>query len=259
MRCPIAFLLIQVLPLAAQPVIDSDHAPAIGDAFTMHQGMYVNIPLTGADQVWDYSSITAAGILQYQFLPIDLADTADFPAAQMMLEFPGAEFFYSVGTNGFFDHGTNDQLGQVQFSDPKQTLEYPLAYGGTWNDQFSGVAGEATIDGTNECIVNGHGTLILPWGSVPGALRTRCVTTTTHEGFSTMLTSDTIVMFHHQNAMQKIVSIEIIDLHGRTCSSMIITDDRTVIDLDQFGNELYLTKARFANGAERTIKFIVQH
>ena len=322
MRYLILILFIQTVPLAAQPVIDSDHAPAIGDAFTMHQGMYLNIPLTGADQVWDYSSINAAGILQYQILPIDPADTADFPAAQMMLEIPGAEFFYSIATNGLFDHGTNDQLGQVQFSDPKQVLAYPLAYGSTWNDQFTGVAGEATISGTNDCVVNGHGTLLLPWGPVPGVLRTRCVTTTTLEGVSTMLTRDTIVMFHHpgfpwhllrsrrrstyidgqqhphqwslefaseqsvtavaesenvpfgievfpvpadraitirsENATHRITSVEIIDLHGKICSSQVATDARTVIDLDRLENGLYLIRARFANGAARTLKFIVQ-
>ena len=159
----------------SQPMISAGNAPVPGTTFTMHIGTYYNLPQTGAGQTWNYSNIGGGGGFSYVMGPADLDPQAqNFPNADLVRTGDGNRYFHSAGAGGVFFHGHISPFGNLFLDDPLQDMKYPLLYGTSWSDDFSGSLGIQSISGTINCSANGHGTLILPWGSINDVVRVRC-------------------------------------------------------------------------------------
>jgi hypothetical protein len=182
--------------LSAQPVIHADNAPMAGTTFTMHAGTYFNLPQTGPGQTWDYSIVGGGGGFSYVFDHASGDPQAEsFPNADLVRTGDGNSYFHSTSEEGVFFHGHISDFGNLFLDVPRQDLVYPLTFGTTWNDDFSGVLGSQPITGSNSCVADGTGALILPWGTIDDVIRVKCRMVATIPGASVEHV-DTLTFFH---------------------------------------------------------------
>lgn len=171
-----------------------------GTSFQMHVGTYFNLPQTGQDQVWDYSIVGGGGGWTFQFNDaVSDPDADQFPDANLVMTGNGYSSFYEADNSGLYTYGYTSTFGSYVYSDPRKVVMYPLMYGTSWQDQFaaSSLTNTSTFTGTSTCVANGHGTLVLPWGSVSDVLRVRC--TNVVDMSSGVQHVDSVTLFYHEN------------------------------------------------------------
>lgn len=149
-RYPALFLAFAAaLAATAQPtLVAPGNVPAPGNGFTVHRGAYVATPAGGAGEVFNYSTLSSASTLTYQWRsPGDLPNGGVFPGAQFALVNGGADtIFYKATANGLErvgDTQTIDAMGTnypliSTYSNSMLDLKLPLSFGDTWTDLFQG-------------------------------------------------------------------------------------------------------------------------
>jgi hypothetical protein len=194
------FNVVGMITGFAQPYIDWQSAPVPGTSFHMHVGTYYNLPQTGQDQVWDYSIAGGGGGWTFQFNDATSDPASDqFPDAELVMTGNGSSNFYEADNSGLYTYGYTGPFGSYVYSDPRKMVKYPMMYGTSWTDPFaaSSLTNTSTFNGTTTCVANGHGTLVLPWGSVNDVLRVRC--TTIVDMSSGAQHVDSVTLFYHEN------------------------------------------------------------
>lgn len=197
---------------------------------------------SGADVLWDFSSIDDTDVQSAQF--VDLATTpyaGDFANANMVLEYPeGLPFgsfeaayeFFNVSTTGLDKLGLANNATvpvTVSYSDTKQLLTYPFGLGDTHTDTYEAtfVSNGSTVveTGSLEAIADAYGTLLLPnGGSIDNVVRVFFNESYTQsiEGFPN--TFDYTVQtfaWYHPNLAYPIFTIIIEELEGSPQTSTI--------------------------------------
>lgn len=170
----------------AQPTLSRDaNFPSVGNGFSRVScdTSSITAGAAGADQTWNFSTLTAAGIFQSgdYVLPSATDFASSFPTANIAEEFSGGSvnFFSATAAKteivGFV---SVNQLGQgtlITFSNPQTTMEYPFTY----NDSFTDLANRqyGNYNGTvnTNTTADAYGTLTLPNGVFNNVLRTRSV------------------------------------------------------------------------------------
>lgn len=168
------------LSLAAQPSLNLWDAPQPGQTSTWgFSDAAVGLP-GGANQVWDIADANISFDYEVQF--VDAASSpgaSNFPGAAVALVSTGGSVYVFLSADadglqlmGNFD--SDDGTGDL-YSDRWKWLLYPTNYGSSWTDTmtFAPIGGGAAESHIHTNVADGHGTLVLPSGTVSGVLRTR--------------------------------------------------------------------------------------
>jgi Secretion system C-terminal sorting domain len=164
----------------AQPVLNpSDLTPTIGEVVTYQVLGAVDVGAIGADVVWDYSWLPTGPLKTLTFEdPTSVSGSEDFPTATVASSptpSPQDHAFYRSTTQGFELLGTVGESGTLLYDDPELLWPTPLTAGALWGDDFSATADVVGPNyertGTSAGIVNGWGTLIMPFGTFTDVLR----------------------------------------------------------------------------------------
>ncbi len=176
-------LLIACLALSttsfAQEEFNDGNSPQIGNSTLMYvldtnASNMANV--TGTGVTWDYSG--TAGVYNETktitaVSPASTSEGADFPNAAVAIEIPGFVTTYNTSSmsdyvsEGFsFTEATFGTVNAVYSTDNGMLMMYPYAFGGSINDNLSGVVKTTSYPdfpctGTVKTTVDGEGTLIL--------------------------------------------------------------------------------------------------
>ncbi|MFT5970580.1 MAG: hypothetical protein ACI8ZO_001094 [Flavobacteriales bacterium] len=167
----------------AQITVTSTNLPVMFDAFetatdSTNNENVINPGNAGANQSWDFSSVTAETITGTGFIdPASTDDAADFPTATLAADFQGQMAYFRTSTDGMFllGFGGGDFAGKYE---PENTLiKMPVTFGDSYSDNTSlNVDFEDTFTGTHDSLryareterdvdVDAWGTVILPSSS----------------------------------------------------------------------------------------------
>jgi hypothetical protein len=166
------YTLFSVTAFAQGPIISSDLNPSPGLTYTDNQTTYMAPGSAGANQTWDFSSLTSSGTMTSN------VSAATNNGANMLLDNGSSQSYYSFTS-------TEQELKEViasgttiTYSNGEKTLQFPLSYNATYSDTFkanflSNGTYPAVRSGSNTFTVDGYGTLILPNQTVNDVIRIR--------------------------------------------------------------------------------------
>lgn len=156
----------------AQPTLDaSDLNYSIGMTYESATAQYINPGPGGANVTWDFSAFSPTDIATLEAAP---ANTS-FPNTNITTISNGTtEAYYQEDATGKFMWGVDAGGTVITYTDPSQTLFYPLIYNASETNTLeatftSGVA--FTRAGTEELTYDGYGTVITPTGTFNNAIR----------------------------------------------------------------------------------------
>lgn len=182
---------------AGQPVITNADLPVVGTSFSLQVGDWAAQPQVGPDCVWTYPGNGAGTIANMTVSQASTSDwAATFPEATLVMTGDGNSVFMSTGENGLYSHGHANFFTQLVMNDPLLQVEYPLDMSSEWESTFSGQQGSILFTGSSESAAVGHGTLVLPWGSVEDVLRLRLVSNTLYFTSPQTIQIDTVDVYY---------------------------------------------------------------
>jgi len=195
-----ALLLATIITTYAQPIINKNDMPSVGDTIRLSITNNVNgidYTLTGPSYTWDFSSLTeqiqrvdtfvavSTTPLLYQAdfnNPFDTTHKANFAQPQPdITQMPNVQFtevfnFFRASDYTYTQVGQGAKVNSVpmpiKYNDPDLLYTFPLTYGATDSSEYSynmnipslGYYGE-TKKRVN--VVDGWGTLITPYDTLP--------------------------------------------------------------------------------------------
>jgi hypothetical protein len=171
----------------AQTITINDCIPVVGDKIRTTRATYTITPgPAGTNQIWDFSAIKEMHNLR--------TDTIKAPASPYSSWFPAAtvarvnntpEWFYRTGVSGLELVGRN-QVGLMQYQDPRTILPSPFTYGDTASDtwQYTMPIGSVnyTVKGSSSFTADATGYLITPGGYYSNVLRVHTKSIDTYTG-----------------------------------------------------------------------------
>ncbi len=172
----------------AQTLLPQQAIPLVGDTFRWHSvddDLNVMPGAAGAGVLWDQSALQLdplAYSVQACIDPQGAPLIAAYPACDQVMRWtlsqdPGYEVFEYRRTtdSGLVDLATHGPVLTYVYDEPELSIPAPLAFGDTVADPFcytsSGLGVAYHFCGMRWHTVDGEGTLVMPYGSFPGALR----------------------------------------------------------------------------------------
>jgi hypothetical protein len=178
----VVFISVLIAAKAQGPTLTSSSAPQIGDLYTM-QAVYVegaSPGSSGANQVWDYSSIIDSGTTFSESVvsPSGTPYAASFPGANIALSNNSGDTAYGYETlsNNSLTYLGNyiSAAGFINYNVPRVLFQYPLSYTDSYTNPFAGTTFNGdSITGTDSIVADGYGTLRLPSHTYSNVLRLR--------------------------------------------------------------------------------------
>jgi len=176
-------LVIFAITANAQPVLTAANTnPVIGDGFKwIYENNVSSLGNAGANQTWDFSSMVASGLTEYDtVIPAYAAPSAvDYPEANIAFHNLNYDYysFDKACTDSLVFYGTKGLSFQDISTDPAKYLTYPFSFDSTFNDnQYSNDNSGGTLyytTGSRTVLADGYGTLILPTGTFSNVLRVK--------------------------------------------------------------------------------------
>lgn len=182
-----AFLLFTFFVLAegyAQVVLTyRNNAPLPGDSIVTHEIELFSPGTAGPGQVWDLSGIQYTGEKNISVIASatkSSGNTAGWHDYNTILNDKGNEYFYKIDENHSEIVGLNSKELSLSLSDPILKMSYPLSFGKSITDEFSGKGlnkykSEIAISGDYNLEADAYGTLILPDRIIKDVLRIKIV------------------------------------------------------------------------------------
>jgi hypothetical protein len=173
-------LLTPLLALAlaahaqAQPTLTfAGNAPQPGTTFTQRYGPYQDPGPAGPNAVWDFSALSVDSTTTLQYVaPSATPHAAQFPNATVAQVGGGNTFYYQATATGVQLVGNVSDGLVIPYSDPGMYLPFPCTYQTSWSDteaaSFVADGTPVTRTGTATGEADGHGTLVMPDGSIVG-------------------------------------------------------------------------------------------
>lgn len=196
-------------------ITSQDHYPSIGDSFYNTSFANLSDPLDvthgGANQVWDFSSLTTGGdqLLYTYSQPSAGMLPADYPNAEWVEQGLGyangvlqeSESYYSTGPGGNMSEGTYiDDFMQVTYGSPRMWMPFPMDYGDVVTDPWTADAENFTngqqLTRVGETVFeyDGYGTLILPHITLNDVVRVKAIAEYDDDSNGMLISySDTII------------------------------------------------------------------
>ncbi|MGB0403898.1 MAG: T9SS type A sorting domain-containing protein [Salibacteraceae bacterium] len=154
--------------------------PPIGSTFDYHVSSTAT-PETGGmgtGLTWDWSNFTGTLTKHTYDAASTGSDAANQPNTDLVEKVSGVENYYVSSSSGYSLAGQHiPSSARVNFTDPRETLIFPMAYGhsssNTFSGSFSNLGAGQNFDrgGTVVLNISGSGTLILPYGTVSNVVR----------------------------------------------------------------------------------------
>ncbi|MCX6276613.1 MAG: T9SS type A sorting domain-containing protein [Bacteroidetes bacterium] len=180
----LSILLILPVILNAQIALThSNNAILAGDSSKYSEISFIEPGIPGADRIWDFSNLQFTGKTPVSKAMTQAANKPDgFNDYNLVLNDNGYEYYLSVDENGYQEKGyvNKDNKMSMIYTDPINKMRFPLKFGDTYSDPFSGVAWydeRNRIDLTGDYTVeaDAFGTLILPDRLLKDVLRVKTV------------------------------------------------------------------------------------
>ena len=179
--------------MAAQPTLQMNVLPNIGDVVTFHEADTTNISEgnAGANQTWNFSGLQpASGVpaVEYYYLaPASTPYASSFPTANYAVKIDADTAIYGYAkreTNQYSLLGIKNQYIEQQYPNPDIQLKTPLALNGNFLDDFTNYtdAGTGIIfygKGSRKVTYDAYGTLTTPAGTFQNAMRIKSISTQT--------------------------------------------------------------------------------
>ena len=181
-------IIILILGSRAQPVINSaDVLPTQGEKFDLRSFDPASIPAGagGMNVIWDFSFLPSGKATTTNVLdPASTANGANYPNANLCIDQDGTLLYFLGDNDEFSLYGEIIDGNDAIYTDRDEKLIFPLTFGLTSTDQFSGTAkfnipsyGTLTSyrKGVTDIFVDGYGTLKLPGLEFDSVLRVKTV------------------------------------------------------------------------------------
>ncbi|HNR56792.1 MAG TPA: T9SS type A sorting domain-containing protein [Flavobacteriales bacterium] len=162
--------LASSLALAAQPTLLQSNIASGGLAFDMYvlsDPGDAEYPTDGLNQTWDLSGVTLTESGTLAFVPASNTPyAASYPAANwawaQTVTGVGPDVIYlDISATGIEVVARGVPMNVVSYSDPSRIVEFPMDYGDSFQDAYTGTG----VNGTPTWTYSGHGTLITPLGT----------------------------------------------------------------------------------------------
>ncbi len=187
----------------AQPVFTAaDFTPVLGPTPMVHSTDYIPAGPASAGFTFDASSAQLGPGNQSQWVTVASTPYASsFPQATMAstgLTNQDTYSYFQIANNEFLNWGLYGTQMSVIYTNPEKLYQFPLTYGSSWTDNFSGTATASgfsmTRTGTTAVAYNGHGTVIMPFGTFNNVARLQINQTYTDDimGFVTTTQVNTV-------------------------------------------------------------------
>lgn len=197
---PLLLMIFLAIPGFSQMVIThSANNPVAGDSATCRQ-MVISTPgASGSGQVWDFSTISTSGKIHPLKINSSPSENLDgLSENNLSLTDNGYEYILFSESNGFQEVGyiNSEKHLSLTYSDPIERMRFPLQFGDSYSDSFSGTAfynGRSRIDltGTFRVAADGWGTLVLPNHILYNVVRVKSVRSSLQTNVCGTLTSTT--------------------------------------------------------------------
>lgn len=166
---------------AAQPTLTfAGNAPQPGGSYEWRFSQYVAPGSAGAGQTWDFSQLTTDSTALVTLVdPANTTFGALFPTATVAEVSEGSTVYFRAAANGVHMLGYEAEGSPIVFSDEGRFMTFPCSHQTNWTDTYSAAFQdedmEVQISGEVAGTADGHGTLLLPTGSIPNVLRVHWV------------------------------------------------------------------------------------
>lgn len=175
------FFLLATTVARAQ-ILESSSLPQIGDVYNeySYDASNTNIGSSGQNVVWDFSSVLGSFIQTIQIRPAEdgIKSAMFLEANQLNERANGDEYYYSTNEDYYSFVGAFRDRGDLienYFLDTKEIVVTPLRFGEVKRETFAGNLASGGIhinrSGEIEMVLDGTGTLILPYATFSNAMR----------------------------------------------------------------------------------------
>lgn len=185
----------------AQPTLTlTSNAPVAGTTYTQHYGPWIAAGGGGPNQTWDLSALIADSSHTVLWTaPGNTPNGPLFPTATMAEVSNAVIQYYRVASDGIHFAGSDDGTSAIVHAPQGTYLPFPCTIGTTWatpqNATFTFQGNTVVRTGTFSGQADGHGTLLMPGGSIPNVLRVHWIheveddmnfftISTTYDGFA---------------------------------------------------------------------------
>ena len=167
-------LLLSFGVLGAQPTLTvADVMPDMGPTPAIYGVDHVAPGPATANFVFNTGALTLGTGSQSQYvLPSASPYAANFPAAthaNTALTNPSLYSYQEINSSGLYLLGLESPDYATIYTDPEKFISLPLSYTNTWSDPWTSstdYGGSVLVrTATTTGAYNGHGTIVLPWGS----------------------------------------------------------------------------------------------
>lgn len=164
------FSLLTVSGLCAQVTLSYNMLSQTGVSMEMYvvsDPGTATTPSDGANQTWDFSSVTLLDMGDLDFTPAaGTPYAASYPSAnwawaQTVTGFPTQYAYMNITTAVLQLIATDVPSDANPYSDPKDLLRFPLSLGQSFTDSYADLDGPASVTWS----YTGHGTMITPLGT----------------------------------------------------------------------------------------------
>jgi hypothetical protein len=176
--------------VANAQTITSSWVPAVGFSQT-HNVVNLNGPIApgsaGQGQTWNFAGATSdSSYTETNLAPVDAVGGSNFPLASYGLQVagtPSASFFVgsSVALQQIGQYAGDDITGALiaTYNNAMDVMQFPASLNSAFNDPYQvGITSpflNFSIDGTNDVLVDGSGTLTTPTGTYNNVLRVKSI------------------------------------------------------------------------------------
>lgn len=172
----------------AQMLTTSDVVPLIGDIFRYHgveDDDLIDPGPTGTGVIWDHAGLQMeeGSYVQFEAIaPPTVSGLPSFPASDLVLERTISltayldRIYYNVAEEGIYEVGAILDPVIYEFDIPELVQPTPMLYGTPYSGSYcywsSGLGQTLHTCGGTQYILDGEGTLLLPYGTFENAKRT---------------------------------------------------------------------------------------
>lgn len=170
--------LLASLAATAQPTLSATGInPAVGDQITMNNCAYTSPGSAGANQTWNFSSLSSTGTSTSTGVqPSSTPYSATFPTSNVAYANGGGYVYYKCNSSSWETNGIVTPNSVVfNYSNNEDMLHYPFTFNNTYTDAFACTFVNASYvyyrRGNVTVTADAYGTVTLPSGTFTNVLR----------------------------------------------------------------------------------------
>ncbi len=186
-----AILFIGTTAIAQQTLTSAGINPIVGDNFSLKMCAPVNPGNSGANQTWNFSSMTQTATINNTIVTVASTPNGSlFPNATVS-NYDGNSYTYYNTTSTLFNNaGNSNSITTLVYQNQETLLQFPFNYTNsntdTWSTIFTSNSITFTRTGSTNINYDGYGSLVTPAGSFNNSARVRMVQT--YSDVSTFIT-----------------------------------------------------------------------